>query len=62
MDKPKRIKPNRTLQVLAARSAAECQRGKLYRVDVYHDDNCPGLEGQSMLLCRCKPLIKFEEL
>ena len=57
-----RLKPNRNLAILVARGMAECQPGKLYRVDIYHDGNCPVLEGQSMLLFRCKPLIKFEEL
>jgi hypothetical protein len=60
-NKPKLKPPGRNLQVLVGRVVAEAKPGTVSHVTVKHDDGCPGLEGQSMLLCRCAPEIEIEE-
>jgi len=48
----------RNARVFWGRIQAEAEPGTVKVVEILHNDGCPGLEQQSMLLCQCKPIIK----
>ena len=56
----RRIKRN--MQVLLGRFHAEAAEGGVggYLATVQHDNDCPGLLNESMLLCECNPQIDIQ--
>ena len=58
----KKKSPLRNLKVMLGRAAAEILPGTVNVMKVLHDNRCPGLLGQSMLLCTCSPEMNLKEV
>ena len=60
MSNRRRLKPGRSLEILLARAQGETAPGQVSIAHIYHDEDCPALTRQSMLMCDCRPEIVIE--